>query len=56
MLLHRPANLQRLDLMINGHAVDALARVVHCGSAQRVGRELCAKLKEQLGEAPHMHR
>eukprot|EP00193_Tetraselmis_chui_P013509 CAMPEP_0177788492 /NCGR_PEP_ID=MMETSP0491_2-20121128/22154_1 /TAXON_ID=63592 /ORGANISM="Tetraselmis chuii, Strain PLY429" /LENGTH=564 /DNA_ID=CAMNT_0019310111 /DNA_START=897 /DNA_END=2591 /DNA_ORIENTATION=+ len=45
---YRVADLQRLDVLINGDPVDALARVVHKSSAQRTGRDLCAKLKEQL--------
>mmetsp|Transcript_26179 Transcript_26179/g.73383 ORF Transcript_26179/g.73383 Transcript_26179/m.73383 type:complete len:542 (+) Transcript_26179:221-1846(+) len=48
---YRPADLQRLDLLINGDPVDALARVVHRGSAQRIGRDLCTKLKELLDQA-----
>lgn len=41
----RSADLQRLDILINGESVDALARVVHRDKAQAVGRRLCAKLR-----------
>lgn len=41
----RQADLQRMDILINGEAVDALARVVHRDKAQNVGRRLVAKLK-----------
>lgn len=45
---YRQAPLQRLDLLINGQPVDALARVVHRDKAQRIGRQLCAKMKELM--------
>lgn len=41
----RQADLQRMDILINGEAVDALARIVHREKAQHVGRRLVAKLK-----------
>lgn len=43
--LCRQADLQRLDILINGEAVDALARVAHRDKAQAVGRRLVAKLR-----------
>lgn len=44
----RRASLQRLDLHVNGQPVDALARVVHSGQAQRLGRQLCAQMAALL--------
>lgn len=44
----RAADLVRLDMMLNGEPIDALARIVHRDSAQTLGRKLCAKLKEGL--------
>lgn len=45
---YRVAALQRLDVMVNGAVVDALARVVHRDDAQRAGRALCARLAQLL--------
>jgi len=44
----RESKLQRLDIMINGEAVDALSLIVHESKAYPRGRALCAKLKELL--------
>lgn len=44
----RTADLVRLDLLVNGAPVDALARVVHRDKAQRSGRILCATMKELM--------
>ena len=44
----RPADLIRLDILINGEPVDALARLLHRSRADSVGRNLCAVLKEQI--------
>jgi hypothetical protein len=66
----RKADLQRLDILINTEAVDALARIVHRDKAQAVGRRLCTKLRVGgcrplpllltpllvlAGKAPHSH-
>jgi elongation factor 4 len=41
----RPADLVRMDILINGEPVDALARIVHRSRADKVGRDLCEVLK-----------
>jgi GTP-binding protein LepA len=43
---YRPNTLVRLDLMINGEAVDALSAIVHKERAYQLGRSLAEKLKE----------
>jgi GTP-binding protein LepA len=44
----RRDNLVRVDLMINGDAVDALAVIVHRDRATHRGRDLAKKIKEIL--------
>lgn len=44
----RPADLVRLDVLVNGEVVDALARIVHRSKATSAGRGLCSKLKSLM--------
>lgn len=43
---YQQADMVKLDILLNGQPVDAMATIVHNLKAQRVGRELVEKLKK----------
>ncbi|GIL01270.1 MAG: elongation factor 4 [Alphaproteobacteria bacterium] len=49
---YRPADLVKLQILVNAEPVDALAMLVHKTRAESRGRAMCEKLKELI--PPHM--
>jgi GTP-binding protein LepA len=47
-LEYRPDNLQKLEILVNGEPVDALAAIVHEKDAYHKGQRLITKLKELI--------
>jgi len=45
---YRPANLVKVDILVNGVAVDALSLITHSSNATREGRQLVSKLRELI--------
>jgi GTP-binding protein LepA len=45
---YQRSKLVKLDILVNGEAVDAFSSIVHVDKAPSKGRELCKKLKEIL--------
>ncbi|CAM8903479.1 hypothetical protein QQ045_010987 [Rhodiola kirilowii] len=45
---YQASDLVKLDILLNGQPVDAMAAIVHNLKAQRVGRELVEKLKKHI--------
>ncbi|MGE5346770.1 MAG: translation elongation factor 4 [Acidithiobacillales bacterium] len=48
LLGDRPGDLVKLDILLNGEPVDALALIVHRDKAAAKGRALCEKMKEMI--------
>ncbi len=47
-LAYRPADLIRLDVLVHHKRVDALSTIVHRSTAERRGRRLLKKLREEI--------
>jgi GTP-binding protein LepA len=45
---HRPGDLVKMTLMVNGEPVDALSMIVHRASAEARGRHMCERMKELI--------
>jgi len=45
---HRPDQLIRLDILVNGDAVDAFSVIIHRDKAESYGRELVKRLRELI--------
>jgi translation elongation factor EF-4 len=43
---YQRSDLVKMDILLNGQPVDAMATIVHNQKAQRIGRELVEKLKK----------
>ncbi|MCZ6858012.1 MAG: translation elongation factor 4 [Gemmatimonadetes bacterium] len=45
---YRPSNLVKLDMLINGDAIDAFSVIIHRDKAHEWGRKLASKLRELI--------
>lgn len=45
---YTPADLVRVDMLVNGKRVDALSIICNRGDAERRGRAVCKKLKDEI--------
>ncbi|HYF15880.1 MAG TPA: GTP-binding protein [Phycisphaerales bacterium] len=48
VISYQADKLVKLDILINGDPVEALATIVHRDRAEHRGRQLCSKLKDQI--------
>jgi len=48
MLEYRPADLVKVDILVNGEKVDALSMIVHCDRARERAVQACERLKEAI--------
>jgi GTP-binding protein LepA len=48
VLDHRPSNLVRLDILINGERVDALSQLVHRDRSVERARLACERLRDEI--------
>lgn len=51
---YQQSDLVKLDVLLNGQSVDAMATIVHNLKAQRVGRELVDKLKKFIDRSVYL--
>ncbi len=45
---YKPANLVKLDILLNSESVDALSTLIHRDNAYSFGKRMCSKLKELI--------
>jgi GTP-binding protein LepA len=45
---HRPGDLVKMNILVNGEPVDALSMIVHRAAAEARGRQLCERLKDLI--------
>ncbi|MGF1548985.1 MAG: translation elongation factor 4 [Sphingomonadaceae bacterium] len=45
---HRPGDLVKMVILVNGEPVDALSMIVHRAAAEARGRQLCERLKDLI--------
>lgn len=45
---YRPSDLVKMDILLNGDAVDALSAIIHRDKAYDWGKKICQKLKELI--------
>jgi len=45
---YRKSNMKRLDILLNGEKVDALAAIIHADKAYHYGEKICRKLKKLI--------
>ena len=48
VLGYKPADLVKMDILVHGQKVDALSVIVHRASAERRGRLILKKLREEI--------
>ena len=48
VIRYQPDNLVKMDILVNGDAVEALSIIVHRDRAEQRGRGLLSKLKDQI--------
>jgi GTP-binding protein LepA len=44
----RTSKLVRLDILLNGSAVDALSSLIHADNAYHIGKKMCEKLRQLI--------
>jgi GTP-binding protein LepA len=44
----KPANLVRVDILLNGQSVDALSALIHADNAYTIGKKMCEKLRKLI--------